>query len=153
MTLLLVFLIGVLNGLRSLTPPAATAWAAHLSWLRLPRFAVWLGTTPAVVIFTVLALVELVNDKLPKTPSRTEPMGLIVRIIMGAFAGACLAPNRGQGSIIGALIGAAGAIAGTFAGHQARTKLVRALGTPDFVIAIFEDLVAVGGSLYIVSRF
>jgi uncharacterized membrane protein len=80
-------------------------------------------------------------------------MGLIVRIIMGAFAGACLAPNRGQGSIIGALIGAAGAIAGTFAGHQARTKLVRALGTPDFVIAIFEDLVAVGGSLYIVSRF
>ncbi|HET8923451.1 MAG TPA: DUF4126 family protein [Candidatus Acidoferrum sp.] len=153
MTLLLVFLIGVLTGLRSLTPPAATAWAAQFGWLKLPRFFSWLGTIPAVAIFTVLALVELISDKLPKTPSRTEPMGLIARIIMGAFAGACVATGAGQGAVLGGLLGAAGAVAGTFAGYRARTQLVKALGTPDFVVALLEDLVAVGGSLYLVSRF
>jgi uncharacterized membrane protein len=155
MTLLLVFVIGVLTGLRSLTPPAATAWAAHLGWLKLPRLLSWIATTSAVVIFTVLALVELINDKLPKTPSRTEPLGLIARIIMGAFAGACLATGvgLGQGAVLGVLLGAVGAIVGTFGGYQVRTRLVKALGTPDLVIALLEDLVAVGGSLYMVSRF
>jgi uncharacterized membrane protein len=153
MTLLLVFIIGVLTGLRSLTPLAATAGAAHLGWLKLPRLLSWIGTTSAVAIFTVLALVELINDKLPKTPSRTEPMGLIARIIMGAFAGACLATGVGQGAVLGVLLGAVGAIVGTFGGYQVRTRLVKALPTPDFVIALLEDLVAVGGSLYIVSRF
>lgn len=152
MTLLLTFLIGVLTGLRSLTPPAATAWAAHLGWLKLPRFLSWIGTTPAVVIYTVLALVELINDKLPKTPRRTEPMGLIARLIMGAFAGACLATGAGQRVVLGVLLGAVGAIVGTFGGYQVRTRLLKVLGTPDFVIALVEDLVAVGGSLYIVSR-
>lgn len=152
MTLLLTFLIGVLTGLRSLTPPAATAWAAHLGWLKLPRFLSWIGTTPAVVIYTVLALVELINDKLPKTPRRTEPMGLIARLIMGAFAGACLATGAGQRVVLGVLLGAVGAIVGTFGGYQVRTRLLRVLDTPDFVIALVEDLVAVGGSLYIVSR-
>lgn len=152
MTLLLTFLIGVLTGLRSLTPPAATAWAAHLGWLKLPRFLSWIGTTPAVVIYTVLALVELINDKLPKTPRRTEPMGLIARLIMGAFAGACLATGAGQRVVLGVLLGAVGAIVGTFGGYQVRTRLLKVPGTPDFVIALVEDLVAVGGSLYIVSR-
>jgi len=35
--LLLVFLIGFFAGLRSLTAPAATAWATYLGWLRLER--------------------------------------------------------------------------------------------------------------------
>jgi hypothetical protein len=34
--LLLVFLIGFLAGLRSLTPLAVIAWAAHLGWIQLP---------------------------------------------------------------------------------------------------------------------
>ena len=68
MTLLFVFLMGVLTGLRSLTPPAVTAWGAHWCWLKLPRLLSWVGTTPAVAIFTVLAVAELCADKLPKTP-------------------------------------------------------------------------------------
>lgn len=33
--LLLTFLIGVVAGLRSLTAPAAVAWAAHRNWINL----------------------------------------------------------------------------------------------------------------------
>jgi uncharacterized membrane protein len=151
MTPFFVFLIGVLTGLRSLTPVAATAWAAHLGWLKLPRLLAWIGTTPAAVIFTVLALLELTTDKLPKTPSRTAPPGLIGRIVMGGIAGACLATGHGQGAILGILIAIVGVLVGTFAGYQARTRSVKALRVPDFVIALMEDLLTIGGSLWIVS--
>ena len=153
MTLLFAFLIGVLAGLRSLTPPAATAWAAHWGWLKLPRLLSWIGTTPAVVIFTVLALLELVSDKRPTAPTRTAPTPLIARILMGAFAGTCLATAGAQGAVLGVLLGGVGAVVGTFGGYQARTRLVKALGTPDFVIAVLEDLLTIGGSLWVVSRF
>jgi uncharacterized membrane protein len=54
---------------------------------------------------------------------------------------------------LGAVIGIVGALAGTYGGYYARTGLVRALKVPDLVIAILEDIVAIGGGLFIVSRF
>jgi uncharacterized membrane protein len=151
--LLLAFLIGFLAGLRSLTPPAATSLAAHADWLKLPHGLSWVGSLPAAIIFSLLALFELVNDKLPKTPSRTVPMQVIARAVTGAFSGACIAAAGAQGVVIGALLGIAGALAGTYGGYHARRALVKATGAPDFVIAVAEDLVAIGGSLWVVSRF
>ena len=151
--LLFAFLIGFFTGLRSLTPTAVTAWATHSGWLKVPNPLSWIGTTTAAVIFTLLALLELVTDKLSKTPSRTAPPGLIARILLGALSGACVASAGGQGIVLGAVLGILGALAGTYGGYQARTKLVKALGTPDFVIALLEDLVTIGGSLWVVSRF
>jgi uncharacterized membrane protein len=152
-TFLLVFLIEFFSGLRALTPMAATAWAAHFRWLRLSRALAWIGTAPAAAIFTLLALMELTADKLPNTPSRTAPTGLIARIVMGGLAGACVACSAGRKIYLGALLGIAGALVGTFSGYQVRTQLVKALGTPDFVVAVLEDLVTIGGSLWVVSRF
>jgi uncharacterized membrane protein len=152
-TLFLVFLIGFFAGLRSLTAPAATAWAARLGWLRLERPLSLIGSIPSVAIFTVLAVVELVGDKLPKTPNRTSPMGMSARIVTGALTGACVAAGGAQGLFLGAILGAAGGVAGAFGGYQARARLVRALGTRDIYIALVEDLVAVAGSLWVVSQF
>jgi uncharacterized membrane protein len=151
--LLFAFLIGFFTGLRSLTPTAVTAWATHSGWLKVPNPLSWIGTTTAAVIFTLLALLELVTDKLPKTPSRTAPPGLIARILLGALSGACVAAAGKEGIVLGAGLGIVGALAGTYGGYQARTKLVKALGTPDFVMALLEDLVTIGGSLWVVSRF
>ena len=151
--LLFAFLIGFFTGLRSLTPTAVTAWAAHLRWLKVPSSLWWIGTMPTPVIFTLLALVELVTDKLPKTPSRTAPLGLIPRILLGGLSGACVATAWGEGIVLGAVLGIMGALAGTYGGYQARSRLVKALGTPDFVIAPLEDLVTIGGSLFVVSWF
>ncbi len=153
MTLLFAFLIGLFTGLRSLTPPAVTAWAAYLGWLKLDRPLSLIGTLPSVIILTLLAVIELVADKLPKTPSRTAPPGLIARIVMGSLAGACVAAAAGQGAVPGILLGALGAVVGCFGGYQARKRLVKALGTPDLYIALLEDIVTIGGSLWIVSRF
>ena len=152
-TLLLVFLIGVLTGLRSLTPPAITAWGAHWGWLKLPRLLSWVGTTPAVAIFTVLALIELCTDKLPKTPTRTAPAGFCARIIMGALAGACLATAASRGALLGVLLGAVGAVAGTLGGYHARAGLAKLFNSPDLPLALTEDIVTIAGSFYVVSRF
>jgi len=152
--LLLAFLIGIFAGLRSLTAPAATAWAAHLGWLRLSSPLAWLGSLTSVIVITLLALAELVSDKLPKTPSRTAPLGLCARIVTGGLCGAalCMAGTQ-QNWLVGAIVGAVGGIVGCFGGYQLRTRLVKAPRTPDYVVAVMENLVAIGGSFWVVSRF
>jgi uncharacterized membrane protein len=152
--LLLAFLIGVIAGLRSMTAPAVVAWAAHLHWLKLqssPLSSV--GSIVAVVVFTLGALVELVFDKLPSTPSRTKGAGLIARLVFGGVTGASVALSGSQSMALGAILGAAGGIAGAFGGYEVRTRFVRALKIPDLAVACLEDAVAIGGGLFIVSRF
>ena len=157
--LLLAFLIGVLTGLRALTPVAVLTWGAHLHWVRFEgTHHAFLGSKIALVIFTLAALGELVRDKLPNTPSRTELSGLIPRILLGALCGAsigllCEAVAGHAAILLGALAGAVGGVAGCFGGYRARVGLTKALGVPDFVVAILEDLVAIGGSLLLISRF
>ncbi len=152
MTLVFAFLIGLLAGLRSLTAPAVVAWAVYLDWLKLSRPLSLIGSVPSVAIFTVAACVELVVDKLPKAPNRTEPLGLIARIVTGGLTGACISASAGQGALVGAVLGAAGGVVGCFAGYKARTGLVKALGTRDLYVALLEDFVAIAGCLLIVSR-
>jgi uncharacterized membrane protein len=152
--LLLVFGIGIVTGLRSLTAPAVVAWAAHLGWINLTgSHLAFMSSLVAVAIFTLGALVEFVVDQLPNTPARTSARGLTARIVMGLLTGACLGVAGGASLWLGAVIGAIGAIAGAFGGYHARVGLVRALRVPDLVIAIAEDLLAVGLGLLLVSRF
>jgi uncharacterized membrane protein len=150
MAILFSFLIGFFAGLRSLTPPAVTAWAVHLGWLKPEHPFSWIGSWPSVIIFTVLALGELVADQLPRTPPRTSPPGFIARIVMGGLTGACIAASTGNAILLGAVLGIAGAVAGTFAGFKARTGIVKALGLPDLPVALVEDLIAIGGCLLVV---
>jgi uncharacterized membrane protein len=153
MAVLLALGIGVVAGLRSLTAPAVVAWAAYLGWLNLHGSPLaFMGSGWAVGIFTLLALVEFVTDQLPTTPSRTTAVPLGARIVMGALTGACLGVAGGAALWLGALLGTIGGIAGAFGGYQARVGLVRALHVPDFVVAVPEDLVAIGVGLLIASR-
>ena len=151
--LILVFGIGFVAGLRSLTAPAVVAWAAHLGWINLQGSPLaFMGSKWAAIIFTVLALVELIADQLPSTPPRTSAPGFSARIVLGGLSGACLAVAGGASLLIGALVGIIGAVAGTFGGYKARVGLVQSLRVPDVVIAIPEDLVAIGLGLLLVTR-
>jgi uncharacterized membrane protein len=130
------------------------AWAANLGWINLHNSPLaFMGSKWAVVIFTVLAGVELVADQLPSTPARTAAIGLSARIVTGVLTGACLAIAGNAGSWWGAIAGIIGAIAGAFGGYKARVGLVRSLRVPDYVIAILEDAIAIGSGLLITSRF
>jgi len=149
----LALLIGIVAGLRSLTAPTVVAWGAHLGWLNLHGSPLaFVGSTTAVTIFSLLAIGELVGDKLPTTPKRTALAPLLARLITGGLCGACLCAAAGKSLLLGALLGGTGGVIGAFVGYQARKRLVTNLHIHDFVVAVCEDLVAIAFAFFIASR-
>ncbi len=150
--IILAFLIGIVAGLRALTPLAIVSWAAHFSWLRLQdTWLAFLASAATAYITTALALGELVTDMLPKTPSRKVPIQFGTRILVGALCGAALGTAAGA-MLVGLLAGAVGAVVGTLGGAALRAQLARMFGK-DLPAALLEDVVAIGTALLIVSRF
>jgi uncharacterized membrane protein len=141
-------LIGGVAGLRTMTAPAATAWAAHLGVLDLAQTPFWfLGHAASPLVFTALAAGELVVDKLPWTPSRLTPLQLGARLASGAFCGAAFGGASGLAAL-GAGLGAAGALGGALAGASFRARLARAFRR-DWPAALLEDGVALAGAALI----
>jgi uncharacterized membrane protein len=146
---LLALLIGVVAGLRTMTAPTGVSWAAHLGWLDLHgTWLAFLGYAWTPWIMSVLALVELVTDQLPSTPSRTVPVQFGARLVSGALAGAAIAAARG--ALVGGLVaGIVGATIGTLGGRAVRARLAAAFGN-DHPAAFIEDAVAIGAAMLIV---
>ena len=145
-------LIGVAAGLRALAPLAVISWASHSGWLQLQgTWLAFLGANVTAYSVSALALGELVNDKLPKTPSRKVPIQFGGRIFSGALCGAALAAPSGV-AFVGLLLGAVGAVIGTLGGAAALARLGQAFGK-DLPAALLEDVVAVGGAILVLSRF
>jgi uncharacterized membrane protein len=150
MLYVLALLIGVVAGLRAMIAPAAVAWGAYLGWLPLSgTCAGFMGHWIAVAIFTVLALVELVTDQLPSTPSRKVPQQFGARLVSGAFTGAVIG-TVGGALIAGLVAGVVGAAIGTYGGAEVRARLAGAFGR-DLPAALIEDAIAILLALWVVS--
>ncbi|BBY53396.1 DUF4126 family protein [Mycobacterium koreense] len=149
--LLLAAGIGVIAGLRALTAAAVVSWAAALHWINLnDTWASWMDTPVTVTLLTILALIELVTDKLPSTPDRTIAVQFGARLVLGAFAAAVIGTAWGYPwSALGA--GVCGAAVGTFGGYEIRKRLVPATGGHHLSVALLEDLVAVLGGIGIAA--
>lgn len=148
--LVLALLIGGVAGLRSMTAPTAIAWAAYAGWLPLSgTWLGWMGWWGTPWIFSLLAIGELVADKLPTTPSRKAPPGFIGRLVSGALCGAAIGLAASSLPLCIAA-GLVGAVIGTFGGHAARMGLCRAFGT-DLPAALVEDLAAIGIAAFAVA--
>ena len=146
--------IGILSGLRAFTPLALVSWMSIWGWMPLAGSPSWfLGKTTVAVILSLLALGELIGDKLPKTPPRIQLAPLVVRIITGALSGAALCFAGGQRWLLGILCGAVGAICGTFGGYYARRYLVQERHIPDLIVALVEDFITIAGALFILRSF
>ena len=124
----LALLAGIVAGSRVFTGIAAVSWAARLGALNLEgSWLAFMGYSWTPWIFTLLAIVELVTDQLPSTPSRKVPMQLGARVVSGALSGATIGVSAG--SWIGGLIaGVIGAVIGTFGGAEIRATSRRRLG-------------------------
>lgn len=150
MVYVFALLIGVVAGLRAMIPPAAVAWAAYFGWISVAgTWASFMGSWIAIAIFTVLALVELVTDQLPSTPSRKVPQQFGARLITGAFAGEVIGTAGGI-LIAGAVAGLVGAVIGTYAGAEIRAKLAKVFGR-DPPAALMEDAIAILLALWVVA--
>ncbi|AGM29551.1 hypothetical protein [Mycobacteroides abscessus] len=147
-------LIGIVAGLRAMTPLAVLSWAAFAKCLLLEgTWASFLASLVVAIIATVLAAGEIVNDKLPKTPSRKAPPAFAARVVLGAFYGAVfgtLAHDTSPGLLIGLVLGAIGAVIGTLGGAWARGALATVFGK-DLPAALIEDVITVAAALAITA--
>jgi uncharacterized membrane protein len=110
-----------------------------------------MGSTAAVVVFSVLAVGEYIADLLPTTPRRTTPGPLVARAVMGGLSGASLCASANRSVALGVIIGAIGGVIGAFAGYESRARLVRSLNVKDRVVAVCEDVVALALAYLMVS--
>jgi uncharacterized membrane protein len=124
--------VGAATGLRSMAGPTLVN---RTGWGRL---------------LPILAIGELIVDKLPQTPSRTIPTALAIRAIGGALAGSSITNAAGKGRIWGALAGLAGAIGASYAGAAYRKAATRFV--PPVVAALIEDGVAFGLATAVAKR-
>ncbi len=140
--LIAAFVLGIACGLRVMVGLAALSWAA--SSQRVPLEGTWLsflGNRITSWITTVFAIGEMINDKLPKTPSRLVPPQFGARVVMGALTGAAIGISHGQ-TAMGVVAGVVGSVVGTLAGAKARGFAAKLFGR-DLPAALLEDVVAV----------
>jgi uncharacterized membrane protein len=142
--LIAIPLLGVVTGMRSMTAMAVLCWFAYRGDLSLDdTWASWAAKLATAIIFTVLALAELVVDKLPKTPNRTAPGPLLVRVVIGGLVGAIVAAGLNGSEFEGVILGVGGALIGAFGGFLVRREVVLRLGSKDWQVALAEDAVAI----------
>lgn len=135
--------LGAVAGLRALTAPALFGYFASSgnnenlknNVLASPKVSATVG---------LLAVGELVSDKLPFTPNRTEIPGLTARIVSGAFVGGSICARRKKSVLTGAIIGAVSAVAAAYAGQNIRRIISEESGVPSAAIGAVEDAIAIG---------
>jgi uncharacterized membrane protein len=140
--LIIAFVVGFACGLRALVGLAAVSWAASSRGLPLQgTWLAFLGFKATPFVTSLLAVGELVTDKLPRTPNRLVPPQFGARVSIGAFTGAAIGVSHGH-LVTGALSGIIGSILGTLAGSKARAAAAR-LFRRDLPAALLEDVVTI----------
>ena len=146
-------LIGTVAGMRSMTAPAVVSRVAKVAGIPVDKSGVDFLHNPVIPrVMSILAVGELIADKLPFLPSRITPFPLITRAISGAVSGAALVSSKKRSPLLGALFGAAGAIAGSYAAYELRRRVVKNYRVPDTVVALAEDALAIGTGTLIASK-
>ena len=92
----------------------------------------------------VAAIGESVADKLPIIPSRTRPLPLLGRLVIGGISGFMLSQREQVSPIPGVMSGVLGAGVGAFTSHYGRITLTKITKIPDPVWGILEDALVSG---------
>ena len=145
--LLAIPLLGVTTGLRSMTPMALVCWYAYLGWLPVDgTWAAWTAHLWVAIAMTLLAVGELIGDKLPRIPDRTATGPLLFRLIMAGAAGSIAASAMNGPGLEGVLLGVLGALLGAFGGFMLRRDLVEQMDCKDWHVALAEDAITILGA-------
>lgn len=137
-------LLGTVTGLRTFTPMAALCWFAWTEALPLDgTWASWAAKLPVAILFTVIALAELVADKQPWIPDRTRLYSVATKLVLGGLMGAIVATGLNGAAFEGIILGVLGTLVGTYGGFLVRRELVQKINCRDWQVAVAEDAVAI----------
>jgi uncharacterized membrane protein len=141
-------LLGVLAGMRSMTPPTLVSlYLNRNQQLRNGALTNVLGSGNSLTAFTLLALGEITADKFPQAPNRTFAPAVFGRLGTSALSSAAVAEAHGENRTVAAALSAAVTGVATFATFQARMAANQYLPNP--VTGVIEDgiLLSIGASL------
>ncbi|MGC2616841.1 MAG: DUF4126 domain-containing protein, partial [Terracidiphilus sp.] len=117
------FLLGVAGGARTMLPAATVTRAVRAGTLCVRDTPLAFAESQNLGrLIAVMALAELVIDKLPMTPSRKMTAAFAARLVSGGLAGAAIGIVARR-TTLGALLGLAGAVVGTEGGAAFRSWL------------------------------
>lgn len=144
-------------GLRAFLPPFVAGLVSRLGSegllpldvLPLADSLKWLGSTPALIIFGVATVAELLADKVPVVDHVLDVIQTVTRPLAGAlvFAAALSDVSPLTGAVIGLLAG--GSVAGGVHAVKAKIRVLSTLGTAGIaspILSTVEDLFAFAGS-------
>lgn len=94
-----------------------------------------------------MLLGELVADKAPFVPERSNGTALLSRAVAGGAAGAAVFKSRRQSMLLGAAVGAAAAVGVAYASYYIRKRAASYFQVSDRVVALVEDGIALGAGL------
>jgi uncharacterized membrane protein len=134
--------------------PALLCWAAAIGWLDFHHSGLaFLSTRSALVIFSLIAIGEMVLDKAPGIPPRVSSGGLFVRFASGAFCGVALATHCHEPMVFALLFGAFGSLLGAGTGYWVRKAITRIFHLSNLPAGLLEDSLAVlAGILFLWNR-
>jgi uncharacterized membrane protein len=139
-------LLGISNGMRTMTPVAVLCWFSWLGLFPEPGWAFWAGNLISVVIFTICAVGEYFGDTRPNIGNRTDPPQILARLAFGGLAGALAAQSMAEPLIGGVLFAWVGVLIGAFGGLRVRLWLSRKLNS-NTAAGLCESALALGLAL------
>ena len=142
------FLIGLVAGQRGLTPLATIAIATQRGEIRadLPFQKLFLDPRIAAAA-SGLAAAEMAGDKMKSAPDRIVPIGLAVRGLTSAYAGAALAPKNRRA--LGAALAVGTALVSSYFGWRLRCAAMRRYGQT--ATGLIEDAIVAGAGMAITN--
>ncbi len=142
------FLIGLVAGQRGITPLAAIATATRRGEIPAALPFQKLMLSPVIAAATAaFAAAEMAGDKMKSAPDRIVPIGLAVRSVTAAYAGAALAPRDKR--MRGATVAVVTALASSYIGWRVRCAAMRRYGQT--ATGFVEDAIVLGSGLAIAS--
>jgi uncharacterized membrane protein len=134
--LLLIFLLGIVCGVRTFTGPAV--------------FWIMRHGAPWAYVLSAAAVFEYFYDVGPKAPPRTCTSNIVARLLSGAFVGWWSAVASGVSTPSGTIVGAAGAFAGAYTSAAVRRRCSAMMG--NVTSGLVEDIAAIVAAVVIVAR-
>lgn len=145
-------LLGVLAGMRSMTPPTLVSlYLNRNQQVRNGTLTNLLGSGNCLTVFTLLAAGEITADKFPQAPNRTFAPALVGRLGTSALASAALTEAQGGNRTVAAALSAAITGVATFATFQARMAANKYLPNP--VTGVLEDAILLSVGVRLMRRW
>jgi len=138
------------TGLRAFLPLFVVAVAGKLEWVPLADPFQWLATWPAIVVFGVAVVTELLSDKIPLVDNLLDTVHVAVKPVAGAILATAVLTDLAplEATVLGIMGGAS--TAGVVHVVKAKTRvlssaLTAGIGNP--ILSLLEDAVALAGSI------